>query len=135
MRTDQGSHDIVPPSFSPFPFNISNLFFASLQSVSLANFMMATMTTTPKLMLHVFIGNRLFQLFDRGARAGLDTSAKILNGVYVVVGEWPHRHGGQIGANRRCPTPARRLGRCGYVLLRLQRDKPDPVRLRAGGGR
>jgi uncharacterized membrane protein YdjX (TVP38/TMEM64 family) len=74
-------------SFSPFPFNVSNLFFASLQSVPTSSFLIATATTTPKLLLHVFIGNRLFQLFDRGARAGLDTNAKILNGVYVVVGE------------------------------------------------
>ncbi|UZJ56718.1 hypothetical protein CBS101457_006038 [Exobasidium rhododendri] len=72
--------------FSPFPFNMSNLFFASLQSVSLFNFMVATITTTPKLFLHVFIGNKIFQLFDRGARAGLDLHAKILNGSYVVVG-------------------------------------------------
>jgi len=49
--------------------------------------MIATVTTTPKLLLHVFIGNKLFQLFDRGARAGLDTHAKILNGTYVIVGE------------------------------------------------
>lgn len=73
--------------FSPFPFNVSNLFFASLQSISLANFMIATATTTPKLLLHVFIGSRLFQLVDRGSRAGLDTNTKILNGIYVVFGE------------------------------------------------
>jgi hypothetical protein len=54
---------------------------------------MATVTTTPKLLLHVFIGNKLFQLFDRGARAGLDTHAKILNGVYVVVGEFKKKEG------------------------------------------
>jgi hypothetical protein len=82
----------LPPlfyySFSPFPFNVSNLFFASLQSVPPSSFIIATATTTPKLLLHVFIGNKLFLLFDRGARATLDTNAKMLNGAYVVVGEF-----------------------------------------------
>lgn len=73
--------------FSPFPFTISNLFFASLQPISLFHFIVATACTTPKLLLHVFVGARMFELIHRGARAKLDDKSRILNGVYVILGE------------------------------------------------
>lgn len=73
--------------FCPFPFAYSNLFFASLvDAVSLAQFFVATALITPKLLLHVWLGTRMFQLMDRDQRAQLDAWAKALNVIYIGVG-------------------------------------------------
>lgn len=72
----------------PFPFQISNLFFASLPpaSVSLPSFLFATLCTTPKLLLHVFIGSRMFLLADEEERAKMDPMTKVANIVSIVLG-------------------------------------------------
>ncbi|EPQ28215.1 uncharacterized protein PFL1_04042 [Pseudozyma flocculosa PF-1] len=72
--------------FCPFPFCYSNLFFASLDTVSFGQFMLATALITPKLLLHVFIGARMFELMDTDERAKLDGWHKVLNVVYIVIG-------------------------------------------------
>ncbi|KAJ9477567.1 putative Golgi apparatus membrane protein TVP38 (putative) [Pseudozyma hubeiensis] len=73
--------------FCPFPFAYSNLFFASLvDAVTFKHFFMATALITPKLLLHVWLGTRMFQLMDRDQRAQLDGWAKFLNVVYIAVG-------------------------------------------------
>ncbi len=73
--------------FCPFPFAYSNLFFASLvDAVSLGHFLAATALITPKLLLHVWIGTRMFVLMDREQRAHLDGWAKALNVLYIIIG-------------------------------------------------
>lgn len=111
--------------FSPFPFTISNLFFASLQPISLGHFVVATVCTTPKLLLHVFVGARMFELIHRGARASLDDKSRILNGVYVVLGE--AERGARVSLlhahlSSSFLLPSRLARRLFYVLLRLPGD-------------
>lgn len=67
----KGARMILLVRFCPFPFVYSNLFFASLQPgvVSLRAFLLATLATTPKLFLHVFIGAQAFQAIQ-AARGG-----------------------------------------------------------------
>ncbi|CAO1621020.1 unnamed protein product [Sympodiomycopsis kandeliae] len=57
---------IILIRFCPFPFVYSNLFFASLQSsiIPYRYFILATVLTTPKLFLHVFIGAQTFQVIQ-----------------------------------------------------------------------
>lgn len=71
----------------PFPFTYSNLFFASLTtSCSLKDFLIATVATTPKLLLHVFIGSRVFHLSDPSSSHRLDRLTVMLNIFYIVAG-------------------------------------------------
>jgi len=71
----------------PFPFTYSNLFFASLTtSCGLQHFMIATLATTPKLLLHVFIGARVFHLSDPSSTHRLDSLTIALNVFYIVAG-------------------------------------------------
>jgi uncharacterized membrane protein YdjX (TVP38/TMEM64 family) len=47
----------------PIAYPWSNAFFGSLnETVSLAHFMLATLTITPKLFLHVWVGTRIYYL-------------------------------------------------------------------------
>lgn len=57
-----------------------------MDSVSLLQFVFATALITPKLLLHVYIGARMFELLDEGARAHLDWHARLLNGAYIIIG-------------------------------------------------
>ncbi|KAH9454731.1 hypothetical protein MJO28_007741 [Puccinia striiformis f. sp. tritici] len=71
----------------PFPFTYSNLFFASLtSSCGLQDFMIATLATTPKLLLHVFIGARVFHLSDPSSTRHLDNLTIALNIFYIIGG-------------------------------------------------
>ncbi|KAL9938710.1 hypothetical protein V8E36_002429 [Tilletia maclaganii] len=70
---------------APFPFCYSNLFFASMQSVSFPAFMLATLCITPKLLLHVFVGSKAFDLLNN-ENGTLPLHVRILNYVYIVVG-------------------------------------------------
>ncbi|KAN0061067.1 Tlg2-vesicle protein [Thecaphora frezii] len=72
--------------FCPFPFCYSNLFFASLNTVSFGHFIVATALITPKLLMHVFLGTRMFRLMDRDERAKSTGWEKALNVVYIVLG-------------------------------------------------
>lgn len=63
-------------SLCPFPFPYSNAFFASIESVTLFQFIVATLCTTPKLLLHVWVGQRTFLFADPDSREALDPQAK-----------------------------------------------------------
>lgn len=86
---EKGYRMILLIRFCPFPFVYSNLFFASLQSgiVTYLEFLLATIATTPKLFLHVFIGAKTFQAI-RAARGGeqqqADDSHSWISLAYVV---------------------------------------------------
>ncbi|KAK0522167.1 Tlg2-vesicle protein [Tilletia horrida] len=70
---------------APFPFCYSNLFFASMHSVSYPAFLLATLCITPKLLLHVFVGSRAFELLNSDGET-LPLHIRILNWVYIAVG-------------------------------------------------
>ncbi|CEH15094.1 Predicted membrane protein [Ceraceosorus bombacis] len=83
---DKGLAMVVLIRFSPFPFCYSNLFFASMESVSFFQFLVATAMITPKLLLHCFVGARTRELLDSGARQELDWHARMLNIAYILGG-------------------------------------------------
>ncbi|GAA5984044.1 hypothetical protein JCM11641_005577 [Rhodosporidiobolus odoratus] len=70
----------------PFPYPYSNLFFASIETVSLGEFMLATLAITPKLLLHVFIGHRTYLFADPETRKNMDPTSRWLNGFLVIFG-------------------------------------------------
>jgi len=70
----------------PFPFSYSNLFFSSIESVSFPQFFFSTVLITPKLLVHVFLGSRLFLLSDPEESRKMDNTSKILNACYIIVG-------------------------------------------------
>ncbi|PIL37240.1 hypothetical protein GSI_00933 [Ganoderma sinense ZZ0214-1] len=71
---------------SPFPpWVYSNTLFASIQSVTLWQFFLATFVVFPKIAIFVFVGSRLADLSDGETRSHMDTTTKILN-VSISVG-------------------------------------------------
>ncbi|KAJ7179219.1 Golgi apparatus membrane protein TVP38 [Mycena filopes] len=66
---------IILIRISPFPpWAYSNILFASIGSVSLWQFVVATCFVFPKIFLHVFIGSRIAALSDGEQRSHMDTS-------------------------------------------------------------
>lgn len=97
----------------PFPFTYSNLFFASLTtSCGLQDFMIATLATTPKLLLHVFIGARVFQLSDPNSTRQLDKLTIALNIFYIVTGA-------SLGAGVSCYLYQATMAQAGQISLTL----------------
>ncbi|TKA54605.1 hypothetical protein B0A53_03012 [Rhodotorula sp. CCFEE 5036] len=77
---------IVLLRLCPFPYPYSNAFFASIETVSLQEFMLATLAITPKLLLHVFIGHRTYLFADPTSRHKMDSTTRWINGVFMVAG-------------------------------------------------
>ncbi|GAA5883923.1 hypothetical protein JCM3774_005249 [Rhodotorula dairenensis] len=77
---------IVLLRLCPFPYPYSNAFFASIETVSLQEFMLATLAITPKLLLHVFIGHRTYLFADPTSRHKMDSTTRWINGIFMVVG-------------------------------------------------
>jgi len=72
---------------SPFPpWTYSNALFASIQAVSLWQFMAATTCNFPKYLLYVFIGSRMALLSDGRQREHMDTQTKVVNAILIVAG-------------------------------------------------
>jgi len=65
------------------PWVYANTLFASIHTVALWQFVVATVFLSPKLLLHTFIGSRLAPLSDGKQREGMDTQTKIINGCLV----------------------------------------------------
>ncbi|KAJ3821244.1 Golgi apparatus membrane protein TVP38 [Lentinula raphanica] len=81
---EKGLPLIILIRVSPFPpWVYSNSLFASIQSVALWQFVVATTFVFPKLLLHAFIGSRMAALSDGNQRDQMDTSTKILNGCLI----------------------------------------------------
>ncbi|KAF7301353.1 hypothetical protein MIND_00700500 [Mycena indigotica] len=75
---------IILIRMSPFPpWVYSNVLFASIGSVALWQFVVATLFVFPKLFLHVYIGSLLAALSDGEQRKHMDTQLKVLNGVLI----------------------------------------------------
>ncbi|KDN43102.1 hypothetical protein K437DRAFT_154888 [Tilletiaria anomala UBC 951] len=71
---------------SPFPFVYSNLFFATLDAVTFPRFFLATLLSTPRLLLHVYIGSVMYELFDEAERAAMPTHVKELDALSITLG-------------------------------------------------
>jgi len=65
------------------PWVYANALFASIHTVALWQFAVATFFLFPKLLLTVFIGSRLAPLSDGKQRGEMDTETKIINGLLV----------------------------------------------------
>ncbi|BFZ53006.1 Tlg2-vesicle protein [Savitreella phatthalungensis] len=50
--------------FCPLPFSLSNAALSTIPSVSLPSFVFATLSASPRLLLHVFIGSRLASMTE-----------------------------------------------------------------------
>jgi len=78
---------IVLIRISPLPpWVYSNSLFASIQSVSVWQFMAATICSFPRFLLYVFIGSRMASLSDGDQRNHMDTETKVVNGILIVAG-------------------------------------------------
>jgi len=78
---------IILVRLSPFPpWVYSNSLFASIQSVTVWQFMVATTCNFPKYLLHVFIGSRMALLSDGQQREHMDTQTKVVNTIIIVTG-------------------------------------------------
>ncbi|KAK4055212.1 Tlg2-vesicle protein [Microbotryomycetes sp. JL201] len=77
---------IVLIRLCPFSFPYSNAFFAAVESVSVFQFFIATLAITPKLLLHAWIGQRMYLFADPTSRHSMDPQAKRLNAIFIAVG-------------------------------------------------
>ncbi|TRX93854.1 hypothetical protein FHL15_005236 [Xylaria flabelliformis] len=74
---------LVAIRFCPLPFSLSNGFLATIPSISPGGFALATALATPKLLVHVFIGDRLAQLTED---EDMPTSTRIVNYLSILFG-------------------------------------------------
>jgi len=78
---------IILIRLSPFPpWVYANLLFASIETVSFFQFMIATLLYTSKLFIGVWIGSRIAMFSDGTQRDKMDTKTKIVNVLSVVLG-------------------------------------------------
>ncbi|KAI0049630.1 Golgi apparatus membrane protein TVP38 [Auriscalpium vulgare] len=68
------------------PWVYSNALFASIEVVSVWQFMAATICSFPRYFLYTFIGSRLAALSDGKQRNKMDTQTKVVNWLLVVGG-------------------------------------------------
>ncbi|KAG8960736.1 Tlg2-vesicle protein [Tulasnella sp. 419] len=68
------------------PWVYANTMFASIETVSFFQFMVATVVYTPRLMFAVWIGSRVAMLSDGEQRGEMDTAAKIVNAISILLG-------------------------------------------------
>lgn len=64
----------------PLPYSLSNGALSSIPSVTPLRFFLATLATSPKLMMHIFVGDRIARLGTEK-----DTTSKIIDIVSVVI--------------------------------------------------
>ncbi|GAB1519958.1 Tlg2-vesicle protein [Rhizoctonia solani] len=77
---------IILIRLAPLPWTYSNALFASIESVSFWQFMVATVIFTPKLFIIVFIGSRIAKFSDGQQRGEMDTASKWLNALSIALG-------------------------------------------------
>jgi len=85
IKTD-GLKLIILVRLCPIPWVYSNTLFASIESVSLLQFFIATVCLFPKQFLIVFIGSEASLLSDGTRRDQMSTSAKVLDLFSIVLG-------------------------------------------------
>ncbi|KAF7544201.1 hypothetical protein G7Z17_g10156 [Cylindrodendrum hubeiense] len=70
--------------FCPLPFSLSNGFLATIPSVTPLAFTLSTALSSPKLLVHVFIGSRLALLAEKGDQ--MSVGDKVINYISMAVG-------------------------------------------------
>ena len=102
MQTSNGLPLVCLVRLCPFPYSYSNAFFASLHEVTPLQFLIATLTLSLKsqyhcfhqnvqadtvaiVVMHVYIGTRLYLFSDPNRREEMDSTSKWLNILSVVV--------------------------------------------------
>ncbi|KAG8886525.1 Tlg2-vesicle protein [Tulasnella sp. 331] len=78
---------IILIRLSPIPpWVYSNLLFASIETVTFSQFMVANIFYCAKLFIHVWVGSRIAVFSDGTQRDEMDTTAKIINGLSILAG-------------------------------------------------
>ncbi|EUC62303.1 SNARE associated protein [Rhizoctonia solani AG-3 Rhs1AP] len=77
---------IVLIRLAPLPWTYSNALFATIESVSFWQFMVATVLYTPKLFIIIFIGSRVAKFSDGQQRGEMDAASKWLNALSIALG-------------------------------------------------
>ncbi|CAE6428312.1 hypothetical protein ACGC1H_000700 [Rhizoctonia solani] len=77
---------IVLIRLAPLPWTYSNALFATIESVSFWQFMVATVLYTPKLFIIIFIGSRVAKFSDGQQRGEMDAASKWLNALSIAIG-------------------------------------------------
>lgn len=74
----------------PFPYSLTNGAIASISGVSLRNFSLASIITSPKLVMYLFIGSRLKNMGETDSTASrlFDLLSIILTAVVLSVTAW-----------------------------------------------
>ncbi|KAF5020559.1 hypothetical protein F66182_7423 [Fusarium sp. NRRL 66182] len=70
--------------FCPLPFSLSNGFLATIPSITPMAFTISTALSSPKLLVHVFIGSRLALLAEKGDK--MSAGSKAINYVSMILG-------------------------------------------------
>lgn len=70
--------------FCPLPYSLSNAAMSTFPTVKPLMYALATAISTPKLMIHVFIGSRLAQIAEKGGK--MDASTKAINYASIIGG-------------------------------------------------
>lgn len=94
--------------FCPLPFSLSNGFLATIPSISPLAFVISTALSTPKLLIHVFIGSRLAIIAEAGD--SMTTRDKMVNYASMIIG-------GAIGAAAGIIIYRRTMARAAELAL------------------
>ncbi|KAJ4268381.1 Tlg2-vesicle protein [Fusarium torreyae] len=70
--------------FCPLPFSLSNGFLATIPSITPLAFTVSTALSSPKLLVHVFIGSRLALLAEKGDK--MSAGSKAINYLSMILG-------------------------------------------------
>ncbi|KAJ4323467.1 Tlg2-vesicle protein [Fusarium piperis] len=70
--------------FCPLPFSLSNGFLATIPSITPLSFALSTALSSPKLLVHVFIGSRIALLAEKGDQ--MTAGDKAINYLSMLVG-------------------------------------------------
>lgn len=68
--------------FCPLPYSLSNAAMSTFPTVHPLSFALATFISSPKLLIHVFIGSRLADIAERGGT--MDMSTRIINYASII---------------------------------------------------
>jgi uncharacterized membrane protein YdjX (TVP38/TMEM64 family) len=70
--------------FCPLPYSLSNAAMSTFPTVHPLSFALATLISSPKLLIHVFIGSRMAAIGERGEK--MDASTKAINWASIIIG-------------------------------------------------
>ncbi|KAG9248845.1 Golgi apparatus membrane protein tvp38 [Calycina marina] len=70
--------------FCPLPYSLSNAAMSTFPTVHPLSFALATLISSPKLLIHVFIGSRMAAIGERGEN--MDASTKAINWASIIIG-------------------------------------------------